>query len=157
MGDWPSAESNPYAVVKSADESVTSSTVLQDDNELFAGMLANTDYSFEAFLMANVAAGGGNGGLKIAFDVPASASLAWQGLHSTGTSAPSSFAVNTTDDGASTVLNLSDNELRWVRVVGSVRVGATAGNLVFRWAQNSSSATASTVKAGSYLILTKAS
>lgn len=135
------------SIVKIADESVTSSTVLQDDDELFLPLAASTNYAFEVFIYY---VGGSSPDFKMAFTVPAGATIVWveiDGLNS----GPESL-TNTPITGSGTAATIPDiTTPSWIRASGSVINGSTAGNLTLQWAQGTSSATAATVKAGSNL------
>lgn len=141
------------AVVKSADETVSSSITLQDDDELLLPLLANTDYLFESFLYV---LGGRDGDFKLAFTVPAAASLLWQAFHINVTTV-AALALQTAS-AASVAIDFGTNDLvQTFHIKGSVRNGANAGNLTLQWAQAVSNATGITVKAGSWLKISTAS
>jgi hypothetical protein len=143
--------SGPKIVVKAADESVASSVTLQNDDELLAPLLANTDYAFEAFLHV---VGNSANDITIAFTVPTGATLAWSFAPeiSFSTNAPvTSTLVTASGTGQSHEVSAGMP----IHIRGTVRVGGTAGNLQMQFAQRVSNATASTVKAGSHLIVSK--
>lgn len=131
---------------KSADESVTSSTTIQDDNGLFLPLGANEIWLFTAVILYS---GATAGDIRVAFSVPAGATLNWS-----APGAPTvadAYAVATDNEtftnaygatGAKTVL----------LGVGRVANGGTPGNLQFRFAQQVSNATPTTVYAGSHVI-----
>src|SRR5574341_1924364 len=78
----PASDLNTYMVQqnfvrKTADESVTSSTTLQDDDHLVIAVEANTNYFIEAFLIYD---GDAAGDFKFTFSVPAGATLALVGV-----------------------------------------------------------------------------
>lgn len=139
------------SVVKNTDESVTSSIVLQDDDELFLPLAVNTDYLFEAWIYLTKNASG-SGDIQVAFVVPAGAALQWAGINSpdpSGGSAPKASVVVLASGTAIAFTQTSTPG--WIKIFGSVKNGAAAGNLQMRWAQNTSNATATVVKAGSFL------
>lgn len=144
LGDTPStAEYQNKAIaaaIKTAPESVASSTALQDDDELVVPVEANTRYRFEALLVC----GGSAGDIVIDFIGPAGSTELWAfgGPHSGAMfSAAQGIAI-----GGSNFA---------VQAGGILLVGATAGNLTLRWAQQTSDPAATTVQEGSSLILTK--
>lgn len=57
----------------------------------------------------------------------------------------------------SLVFNVDGNAVVFIRVKGVIRNGANAGTVAFNWAQNTSDAGATTVKAGSFVKATKLS
>ena len=142
--------------VKAADESVTSSTTLQNDDHLLFALEANATYALDGYLYYSGAADGGTGagGLKMDWTLPASASMHW-----------SSFAVNsgtnplTNYDAVSQVntdvRNYATNgpTALSMQPKGVILTGGTPGTAQSRWAQVNSNATATTIKAGSWLRL----
>lgn len=129
---------------KTADESVTSSTVLQNDDHLVLAVEANTVYEFEMLLSLF---GATAGDFKFQFAVPAAATIfgSWVGYDTALVSANLLFVNAVTSIGVSNVLNLP------LMVKGIARVGATAGNMQLQWAQDVSNGTATIVRADSYL------
>ncbi|MEU6635700.1 hypothetical protein [Streptomyces rochei] len=127
---------------KTADESVASSTTLQNDQHLKLPVAANAVYSL--FLMC-VFSGGTTGDLKCDWAVPSGAVLRWSdqtgvsGLHS-------DVDVWNAPSGTTQVAFQI-----WATVVTS----STAGTVQFRWAQNTSDATATIVRTNSSLQLTR--
>ncbi len=131
-------------VVKTADESIVSSEVMQNDDELVIPVAANTDYAFMGIIVAQSASA--TPGIDYTFTVPAAITEGgWQDTQSGTGSTLIAFA--TEDD-----MNLGA-ETRATVIWGYLQNGANAGNLQFQWAQKTSNGTATTVKAGSYLVL----
>lgn len=148
-------EVSPSRVVrKTADETVTSSTVLQDDDELRYALLANDVVAFEAVLFVVSTS---TGDFKAAFTVPAGATLLWSFTASFDTASGDldqpSAAI--TASGGSQVFELSSANTTLLTIKGMVVNGGTAGNLQLQWAQSSSTANPTTVKANSYLRIAK--
>lgn len=110
-------------VAKTADESVSSSTTLQDDNHLTTFVAANATYRVKAVLIYD---GEAFGGLKTNWVAPASATFTG------GTYATS---------GQPTI------------VEGTLVTSGTSGIFKLQWAQVTSNATATTVKSGSFMVL----
>ena len=132
-------------VVKSVDETVTSSTTLQDDDELLFPVKANKNYAgwVKGFIVSDP-----DPDFKFAFSIPSGT-----------TNKRSNAALSTVSAGAAadidavgTLITGNSNEKSFV-VYFYVLVGATAGNVVFQWAQNTSDAANTTVKAGSSLMV----
>lgn len=162
-GDVPSATEvnnwfvNVGFVKKTSNESVTGSTVLQNDDQLLLGVDANTTYELSGLILYD---GDAAGDLQIGWSAPASASLDYAavGLGVTAalftddqtayfnlsTAAPSVGAV-----GAGTTCPLL--------LAGLLVTSGTSGNLQFRWAQRTASATATRVLSGSYISLRRLS
>jgi hypothetical protein len=148
---------NRQFVRKTADESVTSSTTMQDDNHLFFSVPANATTTWCAVLWG--VGGNAAGDLNMRWTFPANATLTWgQFALNNSVASGSSGSVETqaiyqttvsptsnTPVGLSTVPNV-------IRVEGIIRTGVTAGTVTLQWAQLGSNATASTLKADSYLV-----
>lgn len=141
-------------VRKTADEAVTSSTTLQVDDQLFLPVAANSVYLMDCYLFYNGAADPA-GGFGLDWTGPAGFSMDW-----------SSFGVNgaiglgtMTDYDA---VRLANNGLRnhgtnnvgtfmSMACRGTIVTAGTAGTVSLRWAQGASNATATTLKANSWL------
>ena len=138
----------PLAAVRTAGQSVTSSTTLVNDNTLFLPLAASSTYIWLAFLDYEAANGGD---IKYQWTVPTGGVLrggssymaltgvavSWQEFNA---AAVSSARGNGAGNGQSAV------------AYGSVTTGVTAGNLQTQWAQNTSSATATIMHLGSFII-----
>ena len=136
---------------KAADESVTNSTTLQNDDELLLAMAANEVWAIELRLLTYDAVAT-DAGVKFAWSLPSGATLR-------------SYLVYTTSAGAGGVAWKADAEtldlyagtaiiatlVQWAIIVN----GATAGNAQLQWAQNTQQNRATTVKANSVLRATK--
>ena len=141
-----SADVNTYLVntlyaVKASDESVTSSTTLQDDEHLFASVAANSVYEVTVALRGTA---NSSGDLKVQFAGPAGAT----GLFGAGKD--HSCVTLGTPNGP---ISLSTATPDTVFFMGTLTVGGTAGTFKLQWAQNTSNATATTLQAGSYMVL----
>lgn len=134
------------AKAKTADESITSSTSLQDDDDLFFAIGANETWAFAVF-SACVA---GLGGLKYAFSVPAGATA--YGGDYTGSVTKQIALDLTTGTGSSNSITATSIQ---PIIAGYCANSSTAGDVRFRFAQNASSGTATAIKRGSILIAAK--
>lgn len=140
-------------VVKQADESVTNSVTLQDDNDLTVAVAANTEYLIEYTAILSI--GALAHGFKIAATWPASPTGA---LHSAiaplDPTESAMVASNATPTSGAVVLNKSAWSVLstpYIIVKGQIWLdnGANAGNVVVQWAQGTSNANALIMKAGS--------
>lgn len=148
-------------IYKAAQESVTSSTTLQDDNDFVFELEANTIYTLESYLIYSgvIDGGTGAGGLKLQFTGPTGATANW-----------TNFGANTGSVAAVTQYNvvaeaLSAGAPRSVptnaavtmtcQPKGVVVTAGTAGDLTLRWAQNTSNATPTIMHAYSWMRLKK--
>jgi hypothetical protein len=141
-------------VIKTADESVTSSTTVQNDNHLVLAVTASTNYLVEAWVACDGNSGGSGPNLKVSWAGPTGATMRWGwGLEDelssdTGTwetTISTTETISSSDFGGDDVL---------VFVKGVLQVSTTAGSLQLKWAQASSSSTATRVFTGSALRIT---
>lgn len=132
-------------VRKASDESVTSSTTLQDDDALLFAVGANQTWLYTIVVYW----GSGGGQIKCRTTAPAS-SAGWYGTtRSAVATTASSHANGTAISFAGTTIS---GEGTCLVLEGIVRTAGTAGNLTFQWAQDSSNVAATTVGTDSYLI-----
>lgn len=161
--------SNPLILkVKTADEDVASSTVLQDDDDLFMTLSANTDYDIVGWIRYLV---GSLNGLKFDFDFSGtvtSVHYTFDGSIAGGSSfTPTGFDVDLIANSDDTVayqylvyalgtdISFAPGGSESKRVLGvkiKLKVGLSGGVLKFRWAQNTSDPDGSTVQQGSYIL-----
>lgn len=141
----------PLAVVKGADESVTSSTTLQNDDALFLSVAANATYLFECYL--NYEGGTlGSSDLKLVWSAPSGATMRFTFAH-VDTSGNNVCSVTSAAGSTLTTGTNGAASLRGATMKGTLAVGATAGTLQLTWAQNTSSGTATIIHALSHLAL----
>ncbi len=136
---------------KTADESVTSSTTLQNDDQLTFSIGANETYIYHIIMNATMASAGS---IKYTVTAPSGA-----------TCSTSSFGIDSTGSGGE-LLNAGcgtsgfyggTGTTSYETIDGTVTTGATPGTVTLQWAQNSSNGTATVVKAGSQLVAYKVS
>ncbi|MDX2697018.1 hypothetical protein [Streptomyces ipomoeae] len=145
-------------VRKTADESVTSSTTLQNDNELVLAVSASATYFFRVWLMATDATDA-NGDIKFAFTFPTGAVCHFSGkgphtLLASGAFGDGEYIARNTATSGSTVASYGlTTSVIGIELTGLLIVSGTAGNLQLQWAQNTSDANATTVQAGSFMTL----
>lgn len=135
-------------VRKSADESVTSSATLQNDDVLLFAIAASEVWIFEFVIVYTASS---TGDIAVALAVPTGFStLKWygQGLIAAAWSQTQPVTASDTQKLFDGVGGRDDV----VTMKGIIVNGATSGNVQFRWAQSVSDATATTVRAGSYLM-----
>lgn len=142
------------AAVKTSDKTANASTTLSDDAQLTLPVLASTTYLIEAFLIYDSAT---NADAKFGFTVPASAT--WQaapfgqGTGATVSAGSLETAVSTASGialggiGAGTKIS--------ALVTGTLVVAGTAGTCALSWAQNTSQASNTVLRTGSFLKLTR--
>lgn len=130
---------------KANDETVNNSDTLQDDDELILPVAANEKWVFEIVIFMT---SGTTPDIKFALTVPSGATADWTLVpHITTASAISdSFR-----GGAGTAHSSSGQSNRMVVGKGEIEVGATPGNVVLQWAQNTANASDTKVQSGSYI------
>lgn len=139
-------------VTKASNESVSSSTTLQNDNELTFNIAASGAYRFSGVIIASSASGTPD--MHCSFTVPTNASLLWfftAGSSSVSTTSGGGTVSNTTGG----AININSAEDTIIHVEGLVVAAGTGGAVTFVWAQNTSNGTATTVEAGSFLAYSK--
>ncbi len=138
-GIWRDCVSGFGSVTKTADQAATtSSTTFQDDNTLFFAANANTTYVFDAWIPVNDS--NATADLKYTFTIPASATIS--AMTSYFTSATAQVNCNITTSGQTCANTTYNNANHFIQVKGSVTVAGTAGQVRFRFAQNSSNGNA---------------
>lgn len=134
-------------VRKTADESVTSSAVLQNDDHLLWTIPQAGTYMFDAYLIADSAANAA-GDLSVDFTAPAGTlQFAGHGLDTTLASG-NTGTVNAASSGTLNYGLSTTATLVWLH---GTLVATASGTLQLRWAQQASNASASTVRSGSHL------
>ena len=132
------------SVVKQDDETKTTDTVLTDDTEI-KGQLSKKNHAY-SFTLLVFFQSGTVPDLKYSIAIPSGTAImntnVWQ---------PDAVS-DTTDATATTVQATGDNPAA-LQITGVIITGDTIGEVNFQWAQNTSSATATTIKAGTNLIV----
>lgn len=139
--------------LKTSNESLASSTTLQDDDQLTINCDANATYMLTGYIKyAQNLAIGATAGIKAGFALPAGGTLEWTS-HGTATltSAVDYDTVVTTGTGTRSMAANGAGTMAFAPS-GNL-VTTTAGILVLRWAQVSSSATTVNVFSGSWIRL----
>lgn len=138
------------AVVKSANESVTSSATLQDDDELTLTVATNSTYEVDCLLKYD---GATTGDLKFQFVIPASASFDFRALRlQTGASDPTAVALEYGNQAGSMGVGcIGSGTTASCDIHGTLITAGTGGTFKLQWAQNTSDATATRIFARSFL------
>jgi len=152
---WRLIRAVPLVAVKTANESVTNSTSLQNDDHLSVTVAPNSVYLVHCFVW--VTNSGWQAGLRVGWYGPSGATLNWttQAPH---TSSPESvsnpISVNAFgsigDGGDIRVISVTDSASV---LQGLLQTSSSGGTFGLRWAQSSSNASAVTVKSGSHLFV----
>lgn len=141
----------PLAALKGTDQSLTTNTTLQNDSALFLPVAANAGY----FVVTYFAYEGGTQGssdMKWQWTGPAGATLSLTDVYyptSGGIGANTNIAAIT----GLSVVRTTGTDGAGVKLAqlmfGTLTTSSTAGTFQFQWAQNTSSATATIMHAGS--------
>lgn len=138
--------------IKTADESVSSSTTVQDDDHLFFTLAANSFYELKCWLRVYAATGTPH--FRYAFvEADGEYDTYVRSFDQGGTTTTASDAANESvvDD----VLALNAATEKLMEITGWIRTGGSGGVFKLQWAQWTSDATATTVRAGSYMKVEK--
>jgi len=140
----------PITVSKPADESVTSSTTLQNDDDLVVAVSANATYVMDGYIMTSGAAAG-TGDLKIDFTIPSGATMKYTSFGTTTASPAVQYEATVNANSTARAIGTNGSADMGVAIQAVITVGSTAGSVQLRWAQNTSSGTATILRATSYL------
>lgn len=136
---------------KSADEIKTSDSTLADDSDLSVAMELNAQYSFEAFVRFPEVHQTPDVKLSLAVPAGASADFMLQAVQSDAVQLSSAKSAGD----VVVVSSVSNTDEVHLRIVGTVKTGATAGSAVIQWAQNTSDANNVALGQGSWVKLIK--
>jgi hypothetical protein len=136
------------SVRKSSDQTVTSSTTLVNDSQLKFAVAANETYIFETWLYTFAA--DGTPDIKVTFTGPSGSTVLWSSSQVIFNAAAATTLTSVNPGGTSADLFVDANN-RAIQLYGTILNGATAGDVQLQWAQNTSSANGTSVKAGSYI------
>lgn len=144
---------------KAANESVTSSTTMQDDNDI-AGIALDADKVYLVDFYPSVSAAAAAGDVKFGWTTTG-------GVAGLGTRVCRGPQTGTTD-ATNTAMRVSRHNLTTAVPYGHdgsttcaihetflVETSAGAGTLTLRWAQNASSGTATTLSTSTYVVVTE--
>jgi hypothetical protein len=140
MGGWIGGKPYFKDVVKTADETVNNSNVLQDDDELEFYMEANSFYYFELILYLYTWAASD---WKMKWDGPA-------GIAGYTKSDDENYQVATPNSAAKVITSAGDG-YGLLHLKAYMWTAAAAGIIKLQWAQNTAVAENTVVKAGSFL------
>jgi hypothetical protein len=142
------AGSGNTLVRKTANESVANSNAMQDDDELFFAIGADEVWEFEAWIFCTSASNSPD--IEYTFTAP-SGTINWVSSTEPLNSATVTSNVPVTASGSTRSLPILAGTTYLIRVRGFVANGTTAGNVRFRWTQDSSNGTATQVLLNSFI------
>lgn len=135
--------------VITSDQSVTSSTTLTDVTGLGVAIEASKKYHFYAYLPYNEA--GTAGGLKLAINGPSSPTTVIYTSHIEVSSVSVTSAFTAFAGAHGVAVSVAGTRGAWIE--GTVVNGSNAGTLIPQFAQNTSDASATSIKAGAYFFV----
>jgi hypothetical protein len=139
-----------YKLRKTADESVTSSTTLQNDDTFVFAVGASTVWAVEGHFFYEAASAGG---IKIVWVLPASSGFGRiSALVHTSTSTIQSLGADSAEAPIGANVGNGAGSPRLLRVSSLLEIGVNAGNAQFQWAQNTSNGTATKLLTNSFLV-----
>lgn len=136
-------------VRKAANEAITSSAALQDDNELFISAGANETWIFQVNYTYTTA-GSATPDIRVGMNAPAGSTCVY-GVADQARSGGDLAAGATACDATIAIASAATGTKAGI-LTGTITTAGTAGNIMFRWGQNTSSINATTVVAGSSII-----
>ena len=137
----------PLVGIKSADQTITSTTTFVNDADMRLAVAAGAQYEFHAYIRFSSGTGQD---WKSSFNVPAGAIARFQFL---GRDISANFAGDAEYTAASTITSQGRGVgvLSNAQFLGTVVTAGTAGNFIFQWSQNTSGAFNTTLYQYSYL------
>lgn len=154
---WEIWDPNTQWKYKSTNESVTSSTTLQNDDTFSFTVVANAAYAVEGYCVID-GIDAPAGGLKSAFVGPAGASVFFTNFGSTSEQISGLTLYNMVAQGIGATRNQATNGVSVpmsFQPKATLVIGATAGTVNFQWAQVTSNATPTRILGGSWMKATR--
>jgi hypothetical protein len=152
-------------VLKTADETVNNSNVLQNDDHLFFSAAASSVYFVELYLLVDSSVSA-VAGWKFHFTGPAGFTAAWgfsgadnnaaQGVW-TSLAIGSGASLLKSESGNLTAASISSAGTTGLIIYAMITTSGTSGTVNFQWSQNTANASNSIVKKNSFMKLTKLS
>lgn len=143
----------PIFTRKTADETIISSAALQNDDVLLASVEANATYEFRLRVVIN---SGTTPDFKMGWTFPTGLTMAYDLLEGETLGTAANVVQGPYIQTDVPPVSTSGSDQPWI-AEGLVIVSSTAGTLQWQWAQNTSTASNTIVRAGSYLRLTRVS
>ncbi len=148
---WAAVSGGPTFVYKTADEGVTSSATLQDDNHLSFTLEANGVYAIEAFLYFSCVTNSGQGWKILWVEPDGTFEIQMVAVDGPNASPQQEYRHMNEADAtgwSGTFGTLTEDT---ISVHGLIRAGGTGGTFKLQWAQGGSSANTTTLGLGSWL------
>ncbi|MCW2873342.1 hypothetical protein [Actinacidiphila oryziradicis] len=140
---------------KASSQAVTSSTTMANDNDLFLSVAANATYHVTGIFIFNGASASA-GNFKTGWSAPAGAALDWfmSGQPVGATAGSGSVVTNSKQIADLSSLGTIGTGTNLTGILtGLLVTSGTSGTLQFQWAQSATSTTATTLLAGTFVIM----
>jgi hypothetical protein len=137
---------------KTATESITNSTTLQDDDHLSFAMNANETWEINGELDASINASSTQG-IRMALEIPTGATMRvmYTAIANAGGNAITGCELITTSNASTDIAILSPIKHSLISIRGIIIMGSTSGSVKLRWCQTSSSTNSVSIESGSYM------
>ncbi len=142
--EWITLDNTSTVTFKAIDQTLTTDTVLQDDDDFTFAVDANSKYLLDIFLVFDSPSAAD---FKHSFTEPVASTISGYGLFTTQSNLENITAVTTND-----IATTSATQVYRITII--IDTAATAGNVVLQWAQLASSGT-TTVQESSFAKLIK--
>ena len=130
-------------ITKVSDQTKNSDITIAADSEVVIALEASTPYTWYSGVVTN---GDPTADMDITYTIPTGTTGFWN-RYNVGAALARSYA-------SEQLLTQNDDNRLWGSY-GQLLTSTTAGNLSLAWAQNVSNANGTTMKAGTYLVVTK--
>ena len=134
---------------KSTYQSTSSTTILQEDDELVLTLKANKTYIIDGMIFAESVVTQPN--IKIGFNIPSGAIIDIGLTGASSNSFESAGMIESDYNSQTIIIDLPGNDPVMIKASGTVKTNSTSGNLELWWAQANTNVDATVVKEGSYL------
>jgi cytochrome b len=143
----------PLHVVRGSDSAGRVNNTLANDDVLTLAVEANAVYNLHAWLGFTALAAAD---FRAGWSVPAGSTLQWTPYTQNGGAASTVGGVITDRSSAATAQTsggIGAGNIMTMLIFGTLRIGATAGSIILQWAQDTTNATGTVLKADSSLTL----
>jgi hypothetical protein len=139
----------PIFVRKTSDETIASNATLQNDDVLLAAVVASAVYEFRLRAVIN---SGTTPDFKMGWTFPSGLTMTYDLFEGETAGTAANVIQGPYVQTDVPPISTTGNDQPWI-AHGLVIVSSTAGTLQWQWAQNTSTASNTIVRAGSYLLL----
>ena len=145
------------SVTRSSDATGRTNNTMTNDDVLSLAVEANATYELRAWLGFN---GGTTGDFRVGWSIPSGATLNWTPYQQPNTNSTTVGTIITDRSGTGVSQaggGAGGSTIMTCLAEGTLRVGSTAGSIVLQWAQDTTNATPTILKADSFIELKRRS